>query len=209
MLQPLRQVRKGYMSVACPSGKTKPIPRSMPEREGALCKTKPIGPAPTEEGRNRQGRPRNWLRFCRPVFRMSLSNSFPLRWLRSFRPEANWVRFAYPSRLKLDASNLILPTIGFVSHDSSGRAASWAVLTCPAFLWRSRLRHWSGFSRREGLYLAQSRRDAECGVNRILPFSASPRLGASQFRLRSKASPGPPSAATRTASLTVARIHHP
>ena len=46
--------------------------------------------------------------------------------------------------------------------------------------------------------LAQSRRDAECAVHEILPFSAPPRLGASQFGLRPEAtSPG------------IERIYHP
>ena len=81
---------RGARRSAC---QTNPISRSAPERKGASCKTNPIGPAPRPEGENRQSCRRHWLRFLRPMLRVSNSNSFLLQWLRSFRPEANWVRF--------------------------------------------------------------------------------------------------------------------
>lgn len=105
MLQPLRPVRKGRVLIACPSGETKPIPRSGSERERALCKMKPIWPTSTGAGGNGQDRRRNWLRFCMPVLRMVHSKSFSVQGLRSFRPAANWVCFTRLSHLKRDVSH--------------------------------------------------------------------------------------------------------
>lgn len=125
---------------------------SGPEWEEASCQTKPIWPAPTGESKNRQSHPGNWLRFYTPILHMSGSNSFPLQRLRSFHPETNWVRFAHPSRLKLDTP-----------HDW----VRFARLTRPSSV--------VGRSSLPGIplnaegppRLAQSRRDAECAVNHI------------------------------------------
>lgn len=178
-----------------------------------MCKTKPIGPAPPGAGGNGQDRRRNWLRFRMPIPRMVFSKSFHVQGLRSFQSAENWVRFARPSHLKRDTSHLMLPTIGFVSHKPPGRIVSWAALPCPTCAERRAAdggRFSRDSSRREDLYLAQSRRDAELVVNRISPFSAQPpRLVASQFRLRPATSLGPSFSATQSASPSVPRIDDP